>query len=142
MLVITRKPGQSIHLTGGIVVTILPKNQIGIEAPRSITVLRDELVADANGITPTQLADAVASNLAYERACEDADDAMKNIRLALRGLDCVDASQRHAVDQTRTGDNRLVCGIEFELDPACAQTELLFILCAMRDRLLRNGGKA
>ena len=47
MLVLTRKPGQSSHLTGGIVVTILPKNQIGIAAPASIKVLRDELVPDA-----------------------------------------------------------------------------------------------
>jgi len=58
MLVLTRKVGERIMIGNGIVVTVtaVHRNQvrIGIEAPRSMTVLRAELIpnrapADAPG---------------------------------------------------------------------------------------------
>ena len=49
MLVLSRKPGEKIHLGAEIVVTVLEvkgnRVRLGIEAPRSITVTRDELLA-------------------------------------------------------------------------------------------------
>ena len=45
MLVLSRKPGESIVIAGNIVVTILKNGRIGIEAPRECRILRKE-VAD------------------------------------------------------------------------------------------------
>ena len=48
MLCITRKRGESITISGGIVVTILKsqhgKVQLGIDAPKDIAVCRTEIV--------------------------------------------------------------------------------------------------
>ena len=48
MLVLQRYPGQSIKIGDEVVVTILGNNQgstrVGIEAPRSIHIVRDELI--------------------------------------------------------------------------------------------------
>lgn len=48
MLVLTRKPGQSIDLDGGISITVVRANdkavRIGVTAPREIKVMRRELV--------------------------------------------------------------------------------------------------
>lgn len=47
MLVLHRKPGESLLIGGDIVITVLEvrgdKVRIGIEAPRDVKVLRDEL---------------------------------------------------------------------------------------------------
>ena len=47
MLVLTRKRGESIHIDGGIVITILDvrpsRTRIGIDAPSSVRVQRDEV---------------------------------------------------------------------------------------------------
>jgi carbon storage regulator len=56
MLVPSRKAGEVIHIGGGIVVTVVSVREgrvrVGIDAPRDVPVLRDELVppeADAPG---------------------------------------------------------------------------------------------
>ena len=53
MLVLSRKPLQSIMIGPDIKITIVKveRNQvrIGIEAPRDVTILRDELVEAAHG---------------------------------------------------------------------------------------------
>jgi carbon storage regulator len=47
MLVLTRKPGEKIHIGSGITITVLEirgnKIRIGIEAPEEVKVLRAEL---------------------------------------------------------------------------------------------------
>jgi carbon storage regulator len=47
MLVLTRKPGERIHIGSGITVTVVSaqgnKIRIGIDAPRDIPVVRGEL---------------------------------------------------------------------------------------------------
>jgi carbon storage regulator len=47
MLVLTRRPGEALHLTGGISITVLEirgdQVRIGIAAPQSIFVVRAEL---------------------------------------------------------------------------------------------------
>ena len=49
MLVLTRKPGDSIRIGSGIVVTVLAVNgqqvRLGIEAPKDVTVHREEVYA-------------------------------------------------------------------------------------------------
>jgi carbon storage regulator len=56
MLVLTRKPGEKIHVGPDITVTVLEvvgnKIRIGIEAPEDIRVLRSELL----GLPDTRLA--------------------------------------------------------------------------------------
>jgi len=53
MLVLTRKPGESIHIGNNIVLTVvsLRSNQvrIGIQAPADVRVLRQELAERADG---------------------------------------------------------------------------------------------
>jgi len=48
MLVLTRKPNESIVIDGNIIVTVLEvrgdKIRLGIEAPRDVRVMRSELV--------------------------------------------------------------------------------------------------
>jgi carbon storage regulator len=50
MLVLTRKPAETIHIGDGIVVKVIKTGKgtvkIGIEAPPSVRVMRGELVAD------------------------------------------------------------------------------------------------
>jgi carbon storage regulator len=67
MLVLSRKPLQSIVIGSDIRITIVKveRNQvrIGIEAPRNVTILRDELVESAElsaGIVPEPLAQVEA----------------------------------------------------------------------------------
>ena len=47
MLVLTRKPGEAIHIGDGIVVTVLETDsktcRIGIQAPPSVAVYREEI---------------------------------------------------------------------------------------------------
>jgi carbon storage regulator len=47
MLVLTRKPGEKIHIGSDVTITVLEirgnKIRIGIEAPEEVTVLRAEL---------------------------------------------------------------------------------------------------
>ena len=47
MLVLTRKPGEKIHIDGDIIVTVLEINgnkiRLGIDAPDDVTILRAEL---------------------------------------------------------------------------------------------------
>lgn len=47
MLVLTRKPGEAIHIGDGIVVTILDVDakscRVGIQAPSSVAVYREEI---------------------------------------------------------------------------------------------------
>ena len=49
MLVLTRRPGESIVINGNVVVTILPSQghqvKIGIDAPASVSVDRAEIAA-------------------------------------------------------------------------------------------------
>jgi carbon storage regulator len=56
MLVLSRKPLQSIMIGPDIKITIVKveRNQvrIGIEAPRELTILRDELVEAGAALTP------------------------------------------------------------------------------------------
>jgi carbon storage regulator len=53
MLVLSRKPGESIHIGDNIVLTVvaLKSNQvrIGIQAPEDVRVLRQELAERADG---------------------------------------------------------------------------------------------
>jgi len=68
MLILARKPGESIVLDGGIRIVVVASDRggvrLGIEAPAHVTVLRGELaaaVADSNrGATATAAADWVA----------------------------------------------------------------------------------
>ncbi len=73
MLVLSRKESQRIRLGDSIVITVVriagDKVRIGIEAPRSIVVLRDELEPlkqEANASTPKQA--AIAPALAIQAA--------------------------------------------------------------------------
>ena len=54
MLVLTRKRGESLHIGNGIVITILDvrpsRTRIGIDAPQSIRVQRDERRCPAENI--------------------------------------------------------------------------------------------
>ena len=49
MLVLTRKPGEAVHIGGGIVVTVVEvqggKVKLGIAAPREVVIDRDEVAA-------------------------------------------------------------------------------------------------
>jgi carbon storage regulator len=51
MLCLSRKPGESIHIAGGIVITVVRLGangvKIGIDAPRDIAIMRTELMRDA-----------------------------------------------------------------------------------------------
>lgn len=53
MLILTRKPEQGIVISGDVTVRILSiegeRVKIGIDAPRSVTVLREELVQEVAG---------------------------------------------------------------------------------------------
>ena len=53
MLVLTRKPGESIHIGNNIVLTVLSlkSNQVrvGIQAPPDVRILRQELAERADG---------------------------------------------------------------------------------------------
>lgn len=68
MLVLSRKPGQSLVIGGNVVVTILEAEgdrvKIGVDAPREVSVLRGELhaelrrenlLASTAGVAPDQL---------------------------------------------------------------------------------------
>ncbi len=50
MLVLTRKPGEKIVIGEGIIITVLSADggrvRIGIDAPKSVPILRAELVFD------------------------------------------------------------------------------------------------
>jgi len=56
MLVLSRKPSQSITIGSDIRITIVKveRNQvrIGIEAPRNVTILRDELIPSGTPVPP------------------------------------------------------------------------------------------
>jgi len=51
MLILTRKPGETIRIGPDIVVTVLGVNgqqvRLGIEAPKDVTVHREEVFADS-----------------------------------------------------------------------------------------------
>lgn len=51
MLVLTRRKGQSVHIGGNVVVTVLEVKgdqiRLGISAPADVQVLREELVVGA-----------------------------------------------------------------------------------------------
>jgi carbon storage regulator len=68
MLVLSRKESQRIRLGDSIVVTIVKisgdKVRVGIEAPTSVLVLRDELEAHAQA--PTAVGGEAAATLAGE----------------------------------------------------------------------------
>ena len=55
MLVLTRREGESVHIGDDIVVTLFRfrseegQVKIGIEAPKSVTILRGELAGRRNG---------------------------------------------------------------------------------------------
>ena len=55
MLVLSRKIGQRIAIGGGIVITVVAARgsqvRIGVEAPRDVVVLRDELTAPRDALT-------------------------------------------------------------------------------------------
>jgi len=55
MLVLSRKIGQRIAIGGGIVITVVAARgsqvRIGVEAPRDVVVLRDELSAPRDALT-------------------------------------------------------------------------------------------
>jgi len=65
MLILMRRPGESIHIGPNIVVTLvsLERNRarIGVEAPREITVDREEIAELKKGNEPSDTA-AGASN--------------------------------------------------------------------------------
>lgn len=50
MLVLARKPGESIVLSNGVKITVLRINshvvRVGIEAPPNIAIVREELIKD------------------------------------------------------------------------------------------------
>jgi carbon storage regulator len=56
MLVLTRKEGEKIHIGKDIVLTVLEvkgnRIRIGVEAPSNLSVLRGELVVDAQSGSP------------------------------------------------------------------------------------------
>ena len=68
MLILARRPGESIVIDGGITLVVLSSDRggvrLGIEAPASVTILRGEIaeaVADSNrGAAAAQAADWVA----------------------------------------------------------------------------------
>lgn len=63
MLVLSRKPGEKIHIGNGIVVTIVQikgnRVSLGVQAPPSISILRGEL---AEWLAPTSLDAEPAEN--------------------------------------------------------------------------------
>ena len=75
MLVLSRKPEQSLHLGDNIVVTVLgidgDRVKLGIEAPRSVAVLRHEVFEQIQ-----------TANL---RAADAAMSSLQTIASALRG---------------------------------------------------------
>jgi len=68
VLILARRPGESIVIDGGITLVVLSSDRggvrLGIEAPASVTILRGEIaeaVADSNrGAAAAQAADWVA----------------------------------------------------------------------------------
>lgn len=52
MLILNRKPGESITISGNINIKILPGShgyiRVGIEAPKDIKIVRDELLEKNN----------------------------------------------------------------------------------------------
>lgn len=58
MLVLSRKPGERILVGDDITVTVVrigPNNvRIGIEAPRSMNIVREELCTDAAHVKPSR----------------------------------------------------------------------------------------
>lgn len=71
MLVISRKPGESILIGDNIKITILntgsDKVTLGIEAPKEITVIRDELLEtiEANRASATHAQELDLKEIAY-----------------------------------------------------------------------------
>ena len=70
MLVLTRKPGQSILIGDGIEVQVLSvsgeKVRLGITAPRDVTIFRDEVlerIQEGEGNAPGNGADPVTRDL-------------------------------------------------------------------------------
>ena len=59
MLVLTRKPGEKIHIGPDIILTVLEVNgskiRLGIDAPKAISVLRGELFAFAENLEVEKL---------------------------------------------------------------------------------------
>jgi carbon storage regulator len=75
VLVLSRKPEQSLHLGGDIVITVLAidgdRVKLGIEAPRTVSVLRHELFEQI------QIANAGAANAAVQ-SLETITTALRN----------------------------------------------------------------
>jgi carbon storage regulator len=72
MLVLTRKIDQGIVIAGNIVVRVLgverDRVKIGISAPLSVTVLRQELIErDANGVGSAEEGDSASLSSAAKR---------------------------------------------------------------------------
>ncbi len=72
MLVLSRKRGESIHIGEGIVITILEvrpsRARIGIDAPLSVRVMRDEVRPTAEVV---ELAETIDIECSTVNLCED-----------------------------------------------------------------------
>ena len=85
MLVLTRKPGQSIMIGDGIEVQVLTvageKVRLGITAPREVGIFRDEVYerigAEGNGTDP-KAADPSAVEDPSPSAVEDSSSALED----------------------------------------------------------------
>jgi carbon storage regulator len=78
MLVLTRKPGQSIMIGDGVEVQVLSvageKVRLGITAPRDVSIFRNEVYdrieSEADSSTDTDSGDDPGTNEAVENALE------------------------------------------------------------------------
>ena len=70
MLVLTRREGESLKIGDGIEVTVVEiqgdKIKLGIRAPKDVTILRSELVAEARDVN----AEAVSPDVALSSLAE------------------------------------------------------------------------
>jgi carbon storage regulator len=65
MLVLSRKPGERILIGDNVAITVVrigPNNvRIGIEAPRDLNIVREELCAESSAIVADAVAEPVAA---------------------------------------------------------------------------------
>jgi carbon storage regulator len=82
MLVLTRKPGQSIMIGDGIEVQVLSvsgeKVRLGITAPRDVTIFRDEVLERIQGEEREDEERQEEERREQERAHEQQEDAARN----------------------------------------------------------------
>lgn len=81
MLILSRRPGESLVLDGGIRIDILSSDgrtvRIGIEAPASVRILRAEIVASVE--EETRRAAAATAQWAVERRGREGQPAVRPV---------------------------------------------------------------